>query len=89
VKIAGRAEYSDAKTTKDALLAFVSATAIVLVTAYTPDNCLTAKCKLGAILIGSSPLANFWFASFFGGLTTLGSLLALYLVVNRRSALRG
>ncbi|MBY5893533.1 hypothetical protein HFN45_09070 [Rhizobium leguminosarum] len=44
--------------------------------------------SLIAIVYPTEAEAEEGFASFFGGLTTLGSLLALYLVVNRRSALR-
>ncbi|TAV76209.1 hypothetical protein [Rhizobium leguminosarum] len=88
VKIADRAQYSDKKATKDGLLAFVGAGAIIVATAYTPNHCFNAKCKLGTILIGPSPFADFWFASFFGGFATFGCLAALYLILQRRMALR-
>lgn len=87
-KIVEREQFSDAKAFKNALLGIVSATAIILVTAYTPHHCVTAKCQLGKILFGPSPFADFWFASFFGGFTTLTSSFAIYFVFERRRALR-
>lgn len=78
-----RETLSDAKPVKHLFLMLAGAAMWVALATYTPEHCFTAKCKISDALFGPSPFANFWIASFLGGLHALAALSALQQVAVR------